>query len=154
MNFPYRMYIVSSSDTGELVPMLRPEINVRIYGPAGDADALALVDTGSDKSIFPMSFASDVGITTTPGTGLGALTFGGHGMPLEYADVELEIPEFDPPLRWRTRLYFADISEETEQAILGHNGFLDYFTATFDGEECSLELVPNSDLPLVELTPQ
>lgn len=149
MKFPYSMYIVSASDTGEPVPMLRPEVQVRIYGPEGDADALALVDTGSDKSIFPLSFASDVGINTTPGEGLSALAFGGQNMPLEYADVELELPTSEPAWRWQTRIYFTDISDETERAVLGHDGFLEFFTATFDGEQCELELLPNADLPLV-----
>jgi hypothetical protein len=33
--------------------------------------------------------------------------------------------------------------------ILGHEGFLDFFTAVFDGEHCTLELTPNSGLPLL-----
>jgi hypothetical protein len=38
-----------------------------------------------------------------------------------------------------------DASQET--LILGHQGFLDYFTASFDGDECALELTPNRHLP-------
>ena len=33
--------------------------------------------------------------------------------------------------------------------IIGHQGFLDFFTATFVGEDCYLALEPNSSLPIV-----
>ncbi len=37
---------------------------------------------------------------------------------------------------------------DTEKAaILGHEGFLDYFTATFDGENCVVALEPNGSIP-------
>jgi hypothetical protein len=32
--------------------------------------------------------------------------------------------------------------------ILGHDGFLDYFTATFDGKAGTLTLLPNDELPI------
>jgi hypothetical protein len=38
-----------------------------------------------------------------------------------------------------------DANQET--LILGHQGFLDYFTATFDGDNCVLDLKPNPHLP-------
>ena len=41
----------------------------------------------------------------------------------------------------------VDTGADEETIILGHQGFLDYFTATFIGEECALELEPNSYLP-------
>ena len=51
-------------------------------------------------------------------------------------------------IRWRTRLYFADFPGDNEKAvILGHEGFLDFFTATFIGEDCVLELEPNDGIP-------
>ena len=34
--------------------------------------------------------------------------------------------------------------------ILGHTGFLEYFTATFDGKFGALTLVPNDELPAIE----
>ena len=34
-------------------------------------------------------------------------------------------------------------------AILGHQGFLDFFTATFDGEDCTVQVQPNATLPAV-----
>jgi hypothetical protein len=65
MRFPYTLSIVPSIEMGEPVVLLRPEIPIRIYGPAGHADVLALVDTGADNSILPLSVARDLGIETT-----------------------------------------------------------------------------------------
>jgi hypothetical protein len=62
--------------------------------------------------------------------------------------VVLELSQPGAAIRWRTRLYFADFPDDSEQAvILGHEGFLDYFTATFDGERCFVELEPNDMIP-------
>ena len=47
-------------------------------------------------------------------------------------------------------MYFAEFPDASERAVvLGHEGFLDYFTATFFGEDCVLELIPNQGIPLV-----
>jgi predicted aspartyl protease len=147
MRFPYSINIGVSIDTGEQIVVLRPEVFLRVHGPAGDTQVHALVDTGSDNSILPMSVARKVGITTTPGSGPGATTYGGHEIPLSFADVDLELADDEHSLRWPAHVYFAEVSEEKETALLGHQGFLDFFTATFDGEECVLELEPNSDFP-------
>jgi len=40
-----------------------------------------------------------------------------------------------------------------ETLILGHQGFLDYFTATFKGDEFALELEANSYLSEVAIPP-
>ena len=148
MRFPYSLNIAPSIDTGDEIVLLRPEIPLRIYGPVGEADLLALVDTGADNSILPLSIAVDLGIQTTAGQGPGAAAFGGQQIALSFAEVVLELAQDDVSIRWRARLYFADFSDETEKAIiLGHEGFLDYFTATFIGEDCVLELVPNKLIP-------
>ena len=51
--------------------------------------------------------------------------------------------------REQLRLHFADFPGNSEKAvILGHKGFLDYFTATFDGEGLCRLLEPNDSLPI------
>lgn len=55
----------------------------------------------------------------------------------------------DGRLRWLARVYFLAGSADEETLILGREGFLDYFTATFIGEECVVDLVPNSYLPTI-----
>jgi hypothetical protein len=150
MRFPYSLNIVPSIDTGDEIVLLRPEIPLRIHGPAGRADLLALVGTGADTSILPLSVADDLGIETTPGAGPSAIAFGGQQIALSFAEVVLELIQDGNVIRWRARMYFADFPDASEKAaILGHEGFLDYFTATFIGEDCVLELEPNNSIPRV-----
>jgi predicted aspartyl protease len=149
MRFPYTLSIARSIDSGNEIVVLRPEIPVRVHGPAGTADMLALVDTGADSSILPLSVAHELGIETTPGKGPGAMAFGGERIALSFAEVVLEVSQHETAIRWPARLYFADFPDDTEKAvILGHEGFLDYFTATFDGEECVVTLEPNGGIPI------
>ncbi|MGO8750076.1 MAG: aspartyl protease family protein [Thermoguttaceae bacterium] len=150
MRFPYSLAVVRSIDTGEEIVLLRPEVPIHLYGPAGTVEVVALVDTGADNSIFPLSIARDLGIETTEGKGPAATAFGGQQIALSFADVVLELSQAGVTIRWQGRLHFADFPGDTEKAvILGHEGFLDYFTATFDGAECSLELEPNDSIPVV-----
>ena len=148
MRFPYTLNIVPSIDTGEEIVLLRPEIPLRVCGPVGHVDVLALVDTGADNSIFPLSVATELGIEPTIGTGPGATAFGGQRIALSFADLVLELAQNGNVIRWRSRVYFADFPNDSEKAvILGHEGFLDYFTATFIGEDCVLDLEPNASIP-------
>ena len=47
------------------------------------------------------------------------------------------------------RVYFVAGDADKETLILGHQGFLDYFTAMFIGEECALNLQTNPYLPRI-----
>jgi hypothetical protein len=147
MKFNYSALIANASDTGEPMVLFRPEVTMRIHGPSGSRDFLALVDTGADHSILPESIARDLDIPLHPCKGPSATAFGGQQIALSYADVELELVHADGELRWFPRVYFVSGDADKETIILGHQGFLDYFTATFDGEECTVNLQPNDYLP-------
>jgi len=150
MKFPYTLNIVPSIETGDEIVLLRPEVPLRVYGSTGHIDLLALVDTGADSSVFPLSIARDLGIETTRGTGPGATAFGGQRIALSFADVVLELSQDDTDIRWLARVHFADFPDGNETAVIvGHEGFLDYFTATFIGAECVLDLQPNDDIPRI-----
>ena len=112
-------------------------------------DFVALVDTGADNTILPKSIARDLGIRLTAGKGPAATAFGGQEITLFYADLELELLHPDGSLRWLARVYFFEKGGDDETLILGHQGFLDFFTATFDGEKCDLDLVANAYLPRI-----
>ncbi len=147
MRFDYSAIVSSSPDTGELVVIFRPEVHVRIHGPRGCGDFLALVDTGADNTILPESIAHDLGIILIPGRGPAATGFGGQAIALSFADVELELVHPQGGPRWLGQVYFAAKGASDETLVLGHQGFLDYFTATFSGEDCSLILDANGYLP-------
>ena len=147
MRFDYTGIISSAPDTGDAIVTFRPEVRITVHGPNGSGDFLALVDTGADNTILPESVAHALGIPLVPGQGPAARAFGGQEIALSYADVELELVHPDGKLRWLARAYFLAGGADEETLILGHQGFLDFFTATFVGEHCALDLEPNSYLP-------
>jgi hypothetical protein len=150
MIFSYQPVIVAAAD-GDFLELLRPEIEVSIEGVLGRATVVGLVDTGSDNTIFPKSVADVLGIRLSPSSAPPALTFGGLSIPLSAGVVTLQLESDDASVRWQTTINFYEFeSPELEAVILGHTGFLEYFTATFDGQKCTLTLVPNNDMPQVE----
>ena len=148
MNFFYRPAVALAPETGDPTLILRPEILVTVIGPLGMAQYRALIDTGADNTILPSSIANDLGITLTQGTGPHLTAFGGQKLSVRFGDVLLEIEDEREKLRWPARVQFFDFPSAKEEAlVMGHAGFLDYFTATFDGELCQLTLVANNELP-------
>jgi hypothetical protein len=147
MRFPYSSVISIGSGSGEFLLLRRPGIPVVIIGPQGSATYIGLVDTGSDNTIFPKSVADYLGIPCEPITG-AANVFGGHRVQLLNGNAVLKLEVDGDSCAWNAALCFYDFpSPEDETVIFGHNGFLDYFTATFDGELGVLTSLPNSELP-------
>jgi len=147
MRFSYTGLISLAPDTGEPTAIFRPEIPITIYGPLGSREIVALVDTGADNTILPEAAARALGIPLVPARGPAARAFGGQAISLSYADVEVELVHSDAPLRWTAQVFFMSMGADDETVVLGHQGFLEYFTAMFIGDECVLDLVPNADLP-------
>jgi hypothetical protein len=107
-----------------------------------------LVDTGSDKTVFPTSVAVDLGITLSTGVGPGLTAFGGQNLAVEFGDVDVELSQDAETLRWSFRAQFVQSASPDDEMIpLGYDGFLEYFTATFDGKLAELTLVPSDDFP-------
>ena len=151
MKFAYSVNIAPAPETGDPIAILRPEVLLRIHGPNGTENHYALVDTGADNTILPNSVAQRLGIATTKCRGPEARAFGGQRISLTFSDVVLELTDDGSSIRWEARVFFADTEPESEDTvILGHQGFLDFFTATFDGDDCSIEVQPNSTLPAVK----
>jgi hypothetical protein len=147
MNFPYRATIAEPEDDGDFLLFLRPEISVTVRGPTGSEAFFGLVDTGSDHTILPLSVAELLDIPIAPAAGPPATVFGGNKVQLMLGQADLEIEADGESLAWRAPLCFFDFGGAEETLVLGHAGFLDYFTATFDGQHGVLTLIPNDDLP-------
>jgi hypothetical protein len=147
MRFDYTCIISTAADSADFVTIFRPEIEIRLHGPLGSKVFDALVDTGSDNTIFPASAARQLGIPVARTTGPPAEAFGGQEIPLSYAEVELELMHADGCLRWPAPVHFFAEGAKEETVILGRDGFLEYFTATFIGDEFALDLQPNEYLP-------
>jgi hypothetical protein len=148
MKFAYSTVISKFPGSNDYVLLRRPEIPVTIVGPAGELSLIGLVDTGSDNTIFPHSVADLLQISTSLLEGAGATAFGGQRVELQIGDAVLRLHADDGDCAWKSQVCFYDFpSTEDDVVILGHAGFLDYFTATFDGKEAVLTLLPNDQLP-------
>lgn len=146
MRFPYTTAISQDPDTKDYLFFRRPELHVRLVGPEGSQMFVGLVDTGSDRTIFPRDAADALGIELSQGPG-GALGFGGHGINLLVGEGMLEIEADGERIAWRAEMWFAEFATEDDAVLLGHAGFLDYFRAEFDGEQSELTLLPNGQMP-------
>jgi predicted aspartyl protease len=148
MIFYYQSIISAAPDDDDYLLVLRPEIPLTVFGPGGKGTYTALVDTGSDHTILPKSIADVLQIPIRAASGTPATAFGGHRVQLFVGEVTFELTEETEVLRWSAQAYFFDFAEdEDECVILGHSGFLDYFTATFDGKQGILTLIANDELP-------
>jgi hypothetical protein len=148
MIFPYQSIICGAPNGQDYVLVRRPEIDVTIMGPAGLARCIGLVDTGSDQTILPRSVADELGILLAPAEGPPAVAFGGHRVQLLIGDAILTLTAGGESLAWKAPICFFDFPvTKDETVILGHAGFLEFFTATFDGKHETLMLVPNDELP-------
>ena len=151
MNFPYQPVFAQSPETGESQVIHRPEIPVMVMGRTDAAWIVGLVDTGSDNTILPRSIPDDLGIALTTVSGPQAKAFDGQELPLLVGDARLCIQVEQETFHGKSRLLFYDFPRtEDETVILGHAGFLDHFTATFDGKRKTLELVTHEPSAISE----
>ncbi|MFN0054416.1 MAG: aspartyl protease family protein [Planctomycetales bacterium] len=148
MKFAYREYVGVFPGTNDFRLILRPIITVRIVGPKADARWDALVDSGADETLFPLSIAEALGIDLDPQMTSEASGITGDRLKIQYGDAELRIESDEEFIVWKTPVGFVDFGSASDGVvILGHGGCLDFFTATFDGEIGELERIPNSLLP-------
>lgn len=140
MRFPYQQYRMKSTVLpGGIVR--RPEISVKLIGPAGAIKVDALVDTGSDLTLMPRWIAGQIGATVDDKarSPLGGIT--GQVVQVSPGDVELEITSNGSYFRWATAVMFVNYPPGSKATvILGHSGFLDFFRVTFDGSARELEI--------------
>ena len=151
MIFPYRTIISEALDGKDFVLIVRPEVPVTFVGPSGAASYIGLVDTGSDHTILPKSIADELGIPVQPATGPPASVFGGQLVKLSIGEVVIKLKAVDSSCTWKATVFFHDFMKAVDETVIfGHTGFLDYFTAIFDGKLAELTLLPNDELPVVE----
>jgi hypothetical protein len=147
MIFDYRGHLIALPDSDDYGLLSRPEISLVIRGPLGERLLTGLVDTGSDYTVLPASVAAAFGISLREEPGISAKSFGGLELHLLVGDVQLTIEQGGESVSWPESVCFFDFGKNRQTAVLGHAGFLDYFTATFDGLNSMLTLIPNELLP-------
>lgn len=148
MKFAYREYVSVFPGTKDFRLILRPVITIRIIGPKAGARWDALVDTGADETLFPWSLAETLGIELDHQMTSEAAGISGDRLKIHYGHVDLRVESSQELVSWKTTVGFVDFSSPSDEVIiLGHGGCLDFFTATFDGENAELDLTPNAYLP-------
>jgi hypothetical protein len=90
---------------------LRPYVPIRIIGPSGSRRfSRALVDSGSDDTIFQLDAAAMIGVTSFKrphGAGQTRIKWQGQSYAVEFADVELEMSDGTTTLRWPATVGFS-----------------------------------------------
>ena len=151
--FPYQPEAIQ----GQLPPTLpggtthrfRPLVSVRIVNPISKRNwryAKVLADSGSDDSIFPISAVGLIGLRSDQLLSTRFhVVWRGTAWPLQFGDVELELNDGQCLCRWLTRVAFSPMP--TRFPILGQAGCLQFFNATFRGEDHITELEPIPTFP-------
>jgi hypothetical protein len=134
------------SQTSQFVSdsVARPFVSVRIQGPVvGRRLKYALLDTGSQDTLFPIELAESLGIVL--GGEKRTIKWRGQQYWVEFHVVELELVQSSVVWRWRTRVGFT--AAPLSYALLGHRGCLEFLDATFRGADQVAELETNRTFP-------
>ncbi len=137
MKFKYRRYLAQLSDGVAPLTVYRPVVPLTLHGPKATVRRMALVDTGADFTLLPQSLGIELGVILER-TGAIELTGVGHSIiEASPASITFELRQGNDFLRWEGRAYFA----HQDYLLLGNEGFLEQFKATFDWSQKTLELV-------------
>ncbi|MBV9123858.1 MAG: hypothetical protein JO112_10915 [Planctomycetes bacterium] len=104
-----------------------------------------MVDTGSDDTVFPGYVARIIGLDLTQAPTRTASGVGKVPAVIHLAEVILKITDGREIREWPARDGFT--STPLKSPLLGFAGFLQYFSANFQGDQEVLELTVNSLYP-------
>lgn len=139
IRIPYESFLVRGTGGKALEVIYRPMIKVRAHGSTGAKEMSGLVDTGADDTLLPDAFAGILGLVLDPKDHAIITGLGGGLTVVRYGTVNLEIPGAGGGYRWSARVGF----HASPKIVLGHGGFLEYFTASFNGRNRHVTLTPN-----------
>lgn len=100
MKFFYSPSVSPDPDSKDYLLILRPEIPVTVSGPVGSMAYGALVDTGSDNTILPLSIADFLSIPVKPAAGLPAKVFSGERVQLFLGEVTFRLSDGEEAVLW------------------------------------------------------
>ncbi len=148
MKFPFKTFRTTLPVPSLGGAMFRPKpvISITATGPNGVLRPDVLLDTGSDDIVFPMAFASVLGVQFDPATrrhGAGVGTWQPVGLP--HAPLILELRDSVQVCRWRAVVAFT--TGKLLFPLFGLAGGLQYFRATFDADGDEIILDPKVSIP-------
>lgn len=145
MKFDYAQAMTASP--AGVVVQYRPLIPVRIRGPGKWSYPLAgILSSGSDITVFLEEDARDIGIDLTGLPEEQGLTDTSLAIPYRRAPVTVRITDASgETCEWQTAVGFTTFP--LLWPLLGHTGFLEFFTASLLGEPHQVVLDPNATFP-------
>lgn len=145
MKFRYKKSFIDPAPGFDTGLIYRPIIPIVLVGANSELRFNALVDTGSDQTILPL-------IDVEPITGIAidrSVTSSVRGRLEHHTEklflgrnCKLRLSDDNTTYEFSTRIWFSD--DDQSPAILGHNGFLDFFNIFFDGSKKELEIIPSN----------
>ena len=148
MKFPYM-----AIPTKQPVPSLggrqvrhRPILAVLLSGTSTPQLRDGLLDTGADDTVFSDSVAVALGVDFSQAE-QRTISLAGRPQPLlcRYVVVQIRISDGIETFEWSATVGF--VAARLHYALLGHAGFLEFFSDDFDGEAHSVTLTPKPSFP-------
>jgi predicted aspartyl protease len=129
--FLYKEEVLPASPAfPEGMEVKRPVLEVTLYHDSGCYVGMALVDTGTDYTVFPKSWADAIGLDLQSAPVDKTSSLGGQP-EIIYRDVEIEIEYIG--FKHVILAGFTDDLNGRDVGILGNNGFFDRIKLiTFD----------------------
>lgn len=132
----------------QYIPVIRsgsscrfPFINLQVFNSENGnvEDVFALVDSGSEISIFRNDVADDLGLDLSQGQKAIFGGFGSEEIPGILLPVDMELWLDNVPHRWNAEVIFSDAAKERQ--VLGQEGFFDQFEVIFRRKNSEFEIL-------------
>lgn len=125
LTFPYVPMPVEDSQTGKVVGNIyRPIVPIQIaYKGRSTLPFGALVDSGSDRNLFPAATGLVIGVDMRKGKLATVLGIGGHKIKVYTWKLNLTLLATNP----QSFVVEIDFSYEHEVPLLGRSGFFNFF---------------------------
>jgi hypothetical protein len=124
----------------------RPVLAVMLTGTATPQLRDGLLDTGADDTVFSDAVAAALGVDLSLAE-QRSISLAGRPQPLlcRYVAVQLRICDGIETFEWPATVGF--VAARLHYALLGQAGFLQFFSADFDGEAHIVTLTPKPSFP-------
>ncbi len=123
----------------------RPLVDVTLIGPTTSIVRAALLDTGADDTVFTRAEAQLLGLDLSNAPQYTVSGVGGMPHVIAYAPVTLRLTDGTEYREWTALVGFT--SAPITHPLLGFAGCLQFFDATFRGEQEVAELMVNGLYP-------
>jgi hypothetical protein len=108
----------------------------------------ALVDSGSDDTIFPLAVIRQLQLTPIPGSRGHRLNWRGVAHALQFAEVLLKLESHGNAPQWRTVVGFTDAA--LKYPLLGQRGCFEFLNFDFHYGDNQFEIRPGAKFTYVK----